>query len=166
MIRPSVSMIVAMAENNVIGRDGDMPWKLSSDLKRFRALTMGKPVLMGRKTFQSIGRALDGRLNIIVTGNPDFSHDDVVIVRTPEEGLEAALRSGADEVMVIGGGSIYARLMPHADRLYVTHVAAEPEGDTHFPHIDLTMWQRISHEPIPRGERDSAATAFVIYERI
>lgn len=165
----TVAMIVAAAENGVIGRDGGMPWHLSSDLKRFRQITMGKPVLMGRRTFQSIGRPLDGRVNVVITSDPDFAPEGVTVARSLEAalaaGVAAAETSGAAEVMVIGGGALYRALIDHADRLYVTHVAAAPDGDTTFPEIDPAVWRAVSDEPIPQGPRDSAAARLVIYER-
>ncbi|MBH0236715.1 dihydrofolate reductase [Methylobrevis albus] len=165
----AVAMIVAVAENGVIGHDGGMPWHLSSDLKRFRQITMGKPVLMGRRTFQSIGRPLDGRANIVVTSDPEFAPDGVTVVRSAEAalaaGIAAAGADGAAEVMVIGGGALYRALIGRAGRLYVTHVAAAPDGDTTFPEIDPAVWHAVSSEPIPQGPRDSAAARLVVYER-
>lgn len=168
MSGPTVSIIAAVAENGVIGADGAMPWRLSTDLKRFKRLTTGKPVVMGRKTFESIGKPLAGRLNVVVTGNPDFRADgDVAVVPDLEAALAlAADRAGeAQEVVVIGGGQVYAAAMDRADRLYITHVAARPEGDVHFPDIDPEIWHPVSQEEVPAGERDTAATRFVIYER-
>ncbi|MEM7291278.1 MAG: dihydrofolate reductase [Pseudomonadota bacterium] len=164
-----VALVVAVAQNGVIGNEGDMPWKLSSDLKRFKQITMGKPIIMGRKTYESIGRALPGRLNIIVSRS-DFVADDTVHAN----GLEAALflaegwaqENEAEEICVIGGGQIYREIMPQASRIYVTHVMAEPDGDTHFPNINETEWHPIHREEVEKGEKDSADTLYVVYERI
>jgi len=164
-----VALVVAMAENRVIGRGGDMPWTLPSDLKRFRRLTMGKPVVMGRKTFAAIGRPLDGRANIVVTRDPAFAAGGVTRAGGLDEALSIAaalaVDTAAEEVMVIGGGEIYRQALPLAARLYVTRVAAAPEGDTVFPEIDEKVWIETFSEPIPRGERDSADARFVVYER-
>jgi len=165
--KPTVSIIAAVAANGVIGADGAMPWRLSTDMKRFKRLTMGKPVVMGRKTFESIGKPLAGRLNVVVTGNPGFRAEGVAVAPRLEAALALAAGSAGDvhEVVVIGGGQVYAATMDLADRLYITHVAAEPEGDVHFPEIDPAIWQPVLEEDVPAGERDTAATRFVVYER-
>ncbi|MEI2383783.1 dihydrofolate reductase [Breoghania sp. JC706] len=164
-----ICLIAAVAENGVIGRDNDMPWKLSSDLKRFKALTLGKPVVMGRKTFESIGRPLPGRPNIVVTRNPDFSAEGIEVVSSLDAALDLAKRLAAeeevDEAMVIGGGALYADAIAHADRLYITRVHAAPEGDTRFPEIDPAIWMESARETCVRGERDSADMTFLTYCR-
>lgn len=161
--------VVAIAKNNVIGREGDMPWKLSSDLKRFKRDTMGKPIIMGRKTFESIGRALPGRLNIVVSRS-DFSADDIVHANSIEAALFLAQgwaeENGAEEICVIGGGQIYAATLDQAQRLYVTHVMAEPQGDTYYPDIVDADWKPVEQEKVPKGEKDTADTLYVVYERI
>jgi dihydrofolate reductase len=161
-----VALIAAVAENNVIGDGQAMLWRLSSDLKRFRRLTMGKPIIMGRKTWQSIGKALAGRTNIVVTRNPGFSAEGALVAPSLDAALGLAARESPDEIMVIGGGEIYAQAMARADRLYVTHVAANPEGSVRFPVIDPGVWQAGPAERLPGGEKDDAATAFVIYDRV
>ncbi|MDJ0931188.1 dihydrofolate reductase [Breoghania sp.] len=165
----SIALIAAIAENGVIGRDNDMPWKLSSDLKRFKTLTMAKPVVIGRRTFQSIGRPLPGRPNIVVTRNPDFSVEGIHVVASLDEGLDLARKlaaeAGADEVMVLGGGTLYEQSMASADVLYITEVHATPEGDTHFPEISPDTWREVSREACPRGERDNAGITFITYRR-
>ncbi|PTW58772.1 dihydrofolate reductase [Breoghania corrubedonensis] len=164
-----ISLIAAVAENGVIGRDNDMPWKLTSDLKRFKALTLGKPIVMGRKTFESIGRPLPGRPNIVVTRNPDFAAQGIRVVSSLEAGLELARELAAElgvgEVMVIGGGALYAEAIATADRLYITQVHARPPGDTRFPEIDPASWREVSREACVRAEGDSAETSFVTYHR-
>jgi dihydrofolate reductase len=165
--RPLVSLIAAVAENGVIGNRQELPWRLSTDQRRFRELTMGKPVVMGRKTYDAIGKPLAGRLNIVVSRRAVVPREGLVWASS----LEAALRLAADragsggEVMVIGGGEIYAAAMPRSDRLYITHVAAAPDGDTQFPTIDTAVWREQSQQRVPAGPNDSAATTFVIYER-
>ncbi|MCC2110709.1 MAG: dihydrofolate reductase [Hyphomicrobiales bacterium] len=165
----SIAFVVAIAENGVIGRDGQMPWRLSSDLKYFRRLTMGKPVVMGRKTFQSIGKPLDGRDNIVVTRDPSFSADGVTVVHSTDEALDEAFalaeKRGVDEIMVIGGGAIYAAVFDRADRLYVTEVHATPEGDTWFPDFDRRYWVEVSRQRFDAGSKDSADYSLVVYER-
>jgi dihydrofolate reductase len=139
-----LAIIVAQARNRVIGIDNRMPWHLPSDLKYFKEVTSGKPVIMGRKTFESIGRPLPGRKNIVVTRNADWHHDGVQTAMTLPQAIglarEHAAQSGADEVMVIGGAQIYAQALPQADLLYITDVQAELEGDAIFPELDLSEW--------------------------
>jgi dihydrofolate reductase len=161
-----VALIAAVAENNVIGDGQAMLWRLSSDLKRFRRLTMGRPIIMGRKTWQSIGKALAGRTNIVVTRNPGFFAEGALVAPSLDAALGLAARESPDEIMVIGGGEIYAQAMARADRLYVTHVAANPEGSVRFPVIDPGVWKAGPAARLPAGEKDDAATAFVIYDRV
>jgi dihydrofolate reductase len=164
-----IALIAAVAGNGVIGVGGAMPWRLATDMQRFRRLTMGKPVVMGRKTFASIGKALPGRANIVVTRFGFGPLPDVIVVPSVERALEVAAmhaaRLGATEAMIAGGGEIYAETIGRADRLYITAVEAEPVGDTHFPAIDPAIWQPTSSERIAAGPNDSAATTFTIYER-
>ena len=162
-----VVIIAAVAENGVIGRGGTMPWRLRSDMAHFKALTMGKPVVMGRKTWLSLFvKPLPGRTNIVVTRDANFTAPGVLVARSLETALEAArgdaLRRGAD-IMVIGGAEIYAQAMPLADRLEITVVRMQPEGDTAFPPIDPAVWREAGREPHPAGERDDAAFDFVSY---
>ena len=146
-----------------------MPWRLRSDMQRFRRITLGKPVIMGRKTFETIGKPLDGRVNIVVTRRASFAPAGVEAAPTLKAAISharaEARAAGVEEVMVIGGGEIYAAAMPFADRLYITHVEATPEGDVHFPDIDAAVWQPVSTESVAMGPNDSAATRFVVYER-
>jgi len=176
---PIVAIVVAVARNGVIGRDDDMPWRLSTDVRRLKALTVGHPVIMGRKTFESIGRPLPDRLNVVVTRDQDWQADGAMAVSSLGAALELArahLESFEpdpddpdaevpSEIFVIGGGEIYARALALADVLYVTHVEAEIEGDTHFPVIDQDIWTVTHTEDVPAGDRDSHATRHVIYER-
>ena len=169
MSQAKIVLVVAVAKNGVIGRDGDLPWRLPSDLKRFKQLTLGKPVLMGRKTWDSIGKPLPGRPNIVVTRDASFAAPGAEVVSSLDEGLAAARRDaqelGADEICVIGGGQIYAQVFDRADVLHVTHVEADVEGDTRFPDIDPADFEKILEESIPQGEKDSHATRFVTWRR-
>lgn len=167
---PIVSFVVAVAKNGVIGRDGDLPWRLSSDLKMFRRLTMGKPILMGRKTWVSLPRKpLDGRDNIVVTRDRAFADDGAIVAHSVADALaigrEAARRRGVDEIAVIGGAEIFRETLPRAGRIYLTEVDATPDGDTCFPPLDPTAWRLASSEPIPRGPKDEAAAVLQILER-
>ena len=139
-----ISLIVAVSTNNVIGNDGDLPWRLSDDLKRFKAVTMGKPIVMGRKTYESIGRPLPGRQNIVITRQEGFKADGCDVVKSTAEAVEVA--GGADEIMVIGGGQIYAALLPVADRIYLTRVHTEIEGDAFFPSLNEAEWRESASE--------------------
>ncbi|MEZ5870611.1 MAG: dihydrofolate reductase [Nitratireductor sp.] len=165
-----IALVVAVAENGVIGDRGGMPWRLPSDLKRFKATTMGKPVIMGRKTWETIGKALPGRTNIVVTRKEGYQARGADVVRSLDDAVKLArvrsrCQAGGEEICIIGGGQIYSETMAFADRLYVTHVKARPEGDTIFPAIDPAEWMVVSSEPIEAGERDSAEMQFVVYER-
>ncbi|RUW59329.1 dihydrofolate reductase [Mesorhizobium sp. M7A.F.Ca.US.008.03.1.1] len=165
-----VAIYVAIAENGVIGRDGGLPWRLSTDLKRFRADTMGKPIIMGRKTYEGIGRPLPGRLNIVVTRHKTWRAEGVEVAHSLEAAVQLATVRGrrmadVDEVCVIGGGEIYAQAMLLADRLHVTHVLAAVDGDAHFPPIDPDSWRIVSSREFPAGEKDSHATRYSVYER-
>lgn len=159
-----------MAENGVIGREGAMPWTLSSDLKRFKAQTMGRPVIMGRKTHESIGRALPGRLNLVVTRDRHWRAPGVETAASLDEAIALAtvrLRcmNGEREICVIGGGEIYAQAIGRADRLHVTHVLASIEGDTFFPPIDAGTWEAASSDSTPAAPGDSHATRHIVYRR-
>ena len=158
-----VAMIAAVAANGVIGRDGVMPWRLSTDMRRFKQLTMGKPLIMGRKTFESIGKPLPGRRNIVVTRQRAFEAEGVEVA----SGIDAAiaLAGDVDEAIIAGGGEIYAAAIDRADRLYIPEVEAAPEGDAFFPEIDQAVWREVSREGPVRGEKDSASMSFVVYER-
>jgi dihydrofolate reductase len=163
------SLIVAVGQNGVIGRDGGLPWHMPSDLKTFRRLTMGKPIVMGRKTYQSIGRPLDGRDNIVVTRDPDFAVEGVSVFNDITEALvlarSLARTNGSDEVMVIGGSDIFQATLPQAQRVYWTEVKGEPAGDVFFPALDPAHWREVSSEPIARGPRDEFDAVLKIYER-
>jgi dihydrofolate reductase len=163
---PPIALVAAVADNGVIGVGTGLPWRLSSDMKRFRALTIGKPVIMGRKTYETIGKPLVGRRNIVVTRRKDFAPEGVVVAPSLDAALALAAEGAPDEIMVIGGGEIYAETIGRADRLYITHVEAKPEGDTRFPPIDPAIWRAGPEERLPAGEKDSAATRFIVYDRL
>jgi len=166
---PALVLVAAVADNGVIGQGGGLPWRLKSDMRNFRAVTMGKPVVMGRKTFLSIGKPLPGRTNIVVSRNRDFAAPGVVVATSIEAALAAArgdaLRRAADAVAVIGGADLYAHTIGYADRLVITHVHLRPDGDTLFPVIDPALWreaQRSEHAP---GPDDAAGFTVLVYER-
>jgi len=152
-----ISLVVAVAENGVIGADNGLPWRLKGDMRHFKAVTMGKPVIMGRKTFQSIGKPLPGRTNIVLTRKEDFVPDGVILVGSLDEALDAARQTGASEVCVIGGGDIYAQALPRADRLHLTRVHMKARGDTYFPEIDPADWHEVSREHHAASAEDTAA---------
>jgi dihydrofolate reductase len=164
------SLVIAAGQNGVIGRDGGLPWRIPSDLKTFRRLTMGKPIVMGRKTFLSIGRPLDGRDNIVVSRDPIFSADGVTVLTDLDEALvlarALARTNGSDEVMIIGGADIFAATLPLATRVYWTEVMGSPEGDTVFPALDPAAWREVSAEPLVRDPRDEFDAVLRIYERV
>jgi dihydrofolate reductase len=164
-----IVLIVAVADNGVIGADGAIPWRLKSDMQRLKASTIGKPVVMGRKTFMSLRRPLAGRTNIVVTRDQDFRSPGAVVTTSFADAravaLGDALRRSVTEIAVIGGSEIYAQWMPCADRLEVTEVHARPEGDTHFAAIDPAKWQEVARVQNPAGPDDSVAFSYVTYRR-
>nr|WP_274630612.1 dihydrofolate reductase [Mesorhizobium shangrilense] len=167
----NISIHVAIAENGVIGRDNGLPWRLSSDMKRFKADTMGNPIVMGRKTWESFPkRPLPGRLNVVVTRDRTFRADGAEVVHSLDDAITLARVRGrcmpeADEICVIGGGEIYAQALPIADELHITHVLAAPDGDTRFPPIDPEVWEPVASENVPAGERDTHETRHTVYKR-
>jgi len=162
-------MIAAIGANSVIGADGEIPWRLPTDFAHFKRTTLGKPLVMGRKTFDSIGKPLPDRTNIIVTRQAGYAAAGATVCHSVAAALELAQsiaqREGAAEVMVGGGAEIYREAMPLADRLYITHVAISPQGDAEFPPIDPATWEVTRRHDIVRGERDSADFAVLTYER-
>lgn len=160
-----VSIIAAVARNGALGANGGMPWRLSSDLKHFRALTMGKPLIMGRKTFDSIGRPLPGRNVIVVTRDTGWAHEGVRIARNLDFALALAHADKAEEAMIGGGGEIYRLAWDRVDRLYLTEVNLMPPADVRFPFVDSSKWREIKREVGVRGPNDEASFSFVDYER-
>ncbi|TPW33170.1 dihydrofolate reductase [Martelella alba] len=169
MAKIDIVCFAAIARNGMIGKDNQMPWHLSSDFARFKRLTMGKPQIMGRKTFESIGRPLPGRTNIIVTRNLEFGFPGCLTATTLEDAIALA-RADAEakdigEICIQGGGEIYRQAIPLADKLYITHVETLVEGDTCFPPIDPAIWLPLEEERLPAGPKDDFATRFVVYGR-
>ena len=161
-----VTLVVAVAENGVIGKDGGLPWRIPGELVRFKALTLGHPVIMGRKTYQSIGKPLPGRTNIVVTRNRNLTFDGARVAGGLDEALaQAATAEGGDEVMVIGGAEIYALALPAAGRLVLTEVHAEIDGDTRFPAFERTDWQETARESVETEGDDVPNYSVVTLER-
>ena len=166
---PSIVIIAAVAENGVIGRGNALPWRLKSDMQHFRAMTMGRPVVMGRKTYLSIGRPLTGRTTIVVSRDPDFTAPGTLVAPSLDAAIAAArgdaLRCGADAILVAGGADIYAQAMPLATRLAVTEVHKRVDGDVRFPPIDPKLWRETARSERDQAADDEARFAFVLYER-
>jgi dihydrofolate reductase len=164
-----IVLVVAVAENGVIGRDNAIPWRLKSDQQRFKAITLNKPVVMGRKTFESLRRPLPGRTNIVVTRDPNYRAPGAVVTTSFENARAVAqgdaLRRFATEIAVIGGAEVYAQWMAKASRLEITEVHARPEGDTHFAPIDAAAWEEVARVRNPAGPDDSAEFSYVTFRR-
>jgi len=158
-----LSMIVAHANNRVIGKNNDMPWHLPADLAYFKKTTLGKPIIMGRKTFQSIGRPLPGRKNIVISRDESYQVEGVEVVNSVEAAL--ALVVDSEEVMVIGGGGIYQHCLAAAQRLYITHIDADIDGDTYFPNYDLSVWKKVASDIRPSDEKNQYQLDFSVYEK-
>ncbi len=158
-----ISLIVAVADHGVIGQQNALPWRLSGDLKRFKAVTMGKPIIMGRKTFDSIGKPLPGRANIVVTRQSDLQLPGCVVVSSLEQALTSVQ---ADEYMIIGGAEIYRQALPLAQRVYLTRVHANISGDAFFPVLEPSQWHETSREDAPADEQNQYAHSFITLERV
>lgn len=170
--KPRMAMVAAVAENGVIGRAGEMPWRLRDDLAWFKTVTFGKPVIMGRKTFASIGKALPGRTNIVITRSADFAAVDCVIatsfdnaLRAANEALKATQGATPGEIAIIGGGEIYRHFLSQATRLYLTRVHGMPEGDTVFPDVGASEWDIRLAGSLSQNDRNTHACSFFIYDR-
>lgn len=165
-----IAMIWAMAENRVIGINNNLPWHLPNDLKYFKKLTTGKPVIMGRKTYESIGKPLPNRINIVVTRDTDYDAPGIKVVNTVESAIELAdaecLVSGNDEVIIMGGAEIYKACLPKADRLYLTQVHAEVKGDAYFPEFDIKEYQEISREDFNADGPNPYDYSFMVFDRV
>jgi len=165
-----LALIVAMSRNHTIGINNQLPWHLPGDLKFFKDTTMGKPIVMGRKTFESIGRPLPGRPNIVITRNTDFEAEGVAVVASLEEAVEQAARltvqADVEEAMIIGGAEIYRQVLPLVDRMYITEVDAEIEGDAFFPEFDASQWRQVERESHAPCEKNPYPYSFVSYERL
>ena len=164
-----ILIVAAVADNDVIGRAGGLPWRIKSELQHFRAITMGKPVVMGRKTYQSIGKPLEGRTNIVVTGDPGFAAAGILVVPTLGIALTIArgdaLRRGADEIAVVGGAQIYAQAIEQADRMIITRVHLRPQGDVQFPSIDPLAWEEVARKEHPAGPDEAPSFTTILYHR-
>ena len=160
---PLISLIVAMAQNGVIGRDNSLPWRLPDDLKRFRAFTLGKPIHMRRKTFESIGRPLPGRINLVLTRDRSWYAEGVIAVHSVEEALTQA--GSSDELVAIGGAEIYRLVLPFARRIYLTHVHADVPGNITFPEFDSTQWADVEYSSQPADDEHAYPLTFVTLER-
>jgi dihydrofolate reductase len=161
--RPLISLLVAAAENGVIGRDNALPWHLPADLKHFKSLTLGKPILMGRKTFESIGRPLPGRTSLVLTRTPNWGHPGAVVVHSMQEAISAA--GSATELVVIGGAEIFRLALPYVERIYLTRVHAEVSGDTRLSPFDAAQWREVTRQFHPADERHAHAMSFSTLER-
>jgi dihydrofolate reductase len=165
--RIAIVLLAAVADNGVIGRDNALPFRQATDLARFKALTMGKPLVMGRKTFQSIGKPLPGRTNIVISRDTGFAAPGVVVVATIDAALAVArgdaLRRDANEIIIVGGTAIFAQCMTMADRLEITQVHIKPSGDTHFPPIDAARWREARRSEYSAGPKDEASFAYITY---
>jgi dihydrofolate reductase len=164
MASPRLSFIVAMAKNRVIGRDNALPWKLPEDLRHFKATTLGHPIVMGRKTWESIGRPLPGRQNIVVTRNRGFQAPGAVVVHSLDEALAAA--TPAEEVFLIGGAQLYVDALPRADRIHLTEIDREFEGDAYFPLLPAFQWREVSREGHVAAAPNDFRFDIVVYEKV
>jgi dihydrofolate reductase len=164
-----VAMIAGVAENGVIGVDGRIPWRIPSDMAFFKRTTMGKPIIMGRKQYESVGRPLPGRTNLVVSRRPGYQPDGVIVINDLDAAIDHAIAiaeaDGAEEVMVIGGGEIYAQAMGRADRLYISHVALRPAGEVVFPVIDPARWRQVGQPSVEPSPKDDAAYRIAVYDR-
>jgi dihydrofolate reductase len=161
-----LSLLAALSTNNVIGRDNDVPWRLSTDLKRLKAMTMGHHVIMGRKTYESVGRPLPGRTNVVITRQESYAPEGVTVVHALEDAVRIAAQQGDDEAFVLGGAEIYAQAMHGADRMYLTRVHAEVDGDTWFPDFDdVSEWHLIDAEHFEADEKNEFPFSFLTYVR-
>ena len=161
-----LSLMAALSTNNVIGRNNDVPWRLSTDLKRLKAMTMGHHVIMGRKTYESVGRPLPGRTNVVITRQQGYASDGVTVVHSLEEAVRVAAQAGESEAFILGGAEIYAQAMHRADRMYLTRVHAEVEGDTWFPDFDdVSEWRLTDAEHFDADEKNEHPFSFLTYER-
>lgn len=161
-----ISAIVALGENRVIGVDNRLPWHLPADLKRFKTITTGHPILMGRKTFQSIGRALPHRTNIVITHDKNFFEKDVIVVNSIEEGLYQAKQLETKEIFVIGGAQIYQQALPYLERIYLTVVHCQPAGNAFFPELIESEWREIESITYPADDKNNYAYSFLTLERV
>jgi dihydrofolate reductase len=164
--QPEITLVVAVADNGVIGAEGGMPWHLPADLKHFKQLTLGKPVLMGRLTWEAIGKPLPGRLNLVLTRDTSWAAEGAVRVRSLDEALKLSHEAGATELMVIGGAVVYREALPLATRIHLTRIHAEPWGDTLFPDLEPGDWREVARSERLADERNSSDLTFITLERV
>jgi dihydrofolate reductase len=162
----TISLVVAAATNNAIGKEGQMPWHLPNDMKHFKNVTWGMPVVMGRKTFESLGKVLPGRKNIVISRQPGWNAEGTVVVQKIEDALFVAKNTDAKEVMIIGGGEIYKALFDKASRIYLTRVEADPEADTFFPSLHPKEWYLVSQQIHEADAKNAYNYSFQIWERL
>ena len=162
----TISLVVAAATNNAIGKDGKLPWHLPNDMKHFKNVTWGMPIVMGRKTFESLGKALPGRKNIVISRQPGWKADGVITVKNMEDAFFVVKEADAKEVMVIGGGEIYKTLFEKARRIYLTRVEAEPDADTFFPSLKPEEWHLMSQQDHEADDKNAYNYSFQVWERI
>ncbi len=163
-MKPKISLIAAMARNGVIGRDNRLPWRLPADLQHFKALTLGKPMVMGRRTWESLPGLLPGRRHIVVSRNPEYRADGADRVSSVDEAIR--LLQASPEIMIVGGAQLYAEILPNADRLYLTRVEAEVTGDAKFPEVDWNQWRETARESRPADESNPYDCTFLTYDRV
>ena len=161
-----VSLITAMAANRVIGRRNSLPWRLPADMRRFKALTMGHTLIMGRKTYDSVGYPLPGRRTVVITRQPGWKADGVSVVHSLDEALQAAARIGGGEVLVAGGGEIFRDALPRADRIYLTRIEQDFPGDTFFPELDAAAWRIVEQEHHDASDENPYAFTFETLDRV
>jgi dihydrofolate reductase len=160
----NLSIIVALSENNVVGANNQLPWHLSADLKRLKALTMGHHLIMGRKTYESIGRPLPGRKNVIITRNKNYKAEGCIVVTSLKEGLEVAKKDS--EAFIFGGGEVFKEALPRVTKIYMTRIHQSFNGDTYFPHLDRREWHEVSREDHQPDEVNKYSYSFITYEKI
>ncbi len=162
-----ISIIAAVARNRVIGKENDLPWRLPSDFRYFKSRTLGRPCLMARKTFESLDGALKKRINIVLTRNEGYEAEGAIVVHSIEEGLRVAREhlGEGEEIMILGGATLYEQILPQVDRMYITEVDLEPEGDATFPEYDREEWIEVEREEHEADERNECAYSFVVYDR-
>lgn len=164
--QPRISIIVAAAENNAIGKNNQLLWHLPNDLRFFKQTTTGFPIIMGRKTYESVGKPLPNRRNILITRQPDYQAEGVETVHSLDEAIALATQQEANEIFIVGGAEIYREALPLTDRIYLTRVHAEIPGDTHFPEFDTGIWRQTAQEHRQADEKHAYSYSFMIYDRV
>lgn len=161
-----LSLIAAIDEGHLIGTEGGLPWHLPADMKNFRAVTMGKPIIMGRATYESIGKPLDGRTNVIITRNTDYHAEGCIVTHSIEDAIKASEQTSADEAIIIGGGQLYNQTIEQADRLYLTLIRSHLVGDTHFPDYTQYEWKEASNTKLHADDKNAFDMNFIVLDRV